>query len=513
MENCGLCSQKFNGKKEIRNHMMAEHGGMKVICPWCPEERVYKRVPDLKAHAKQAHPHQLSKYPAEFILESNCIWFSLDPVAYRKVAEGSSWASTTATQARVLVLDWLGKVKRSSRRKSEWQQGWEQVKNVEVADVLYPELLFEPDYDENEAAYTPKPEEYCPSNPHVEDLEVEHVDLTRKKIAIRQGRQVFSISLSDRILEDVKSLTSITRKMSVQNRREEPPFKRRRLVDSTTIRSRLIKFIGVEAQYVERVEENIREPVSRPPIKRKERSPEHCTPERSALQMSSAKRKERSPKPISLERSALPTSIAKRKERSPEPCTPERPTLPTYSACKPTEAANIPDILVRPRGSDLSERAKELVMKGCLPLFPPARRDWDRKQVILTAGDLKISWPPHGWRDLTPDRRLLSWEFTALTLQQSMDPDLSVIIERTDLLDKFNFLALPGTVEKVIRKSDQVKRKTRYYIYEQLKQIANGERDGDETWIRMVERSCALRDRSTDRILESINEADIPVRL
>jgi hypothetical protein len=148
-------------------------------------------------------------------------------------------------------------------------------------------------------------------------------------------------------------------------------FKRRKLVTSTTIHSQLTKFIGVEAHYIERIEENIRKPVARLPIKSKERSPEPFTPERSALPTSSAKRKERSPKPFNPERS----SSAKRKERSPKPFTPERSSLPTSSACKPTEAATIPDILIRPGGPDLSEKAKQLVMKDCLPLFPPARRD------------------------------------------------------------------------------------------------------------------------------------------
>jgi hypothetical protein len=133
--------------------------------------------------------------------------------------------------------------------------------------------------------------------------------------------------------------------------------------------------------------------------------------------------------------------------------------------------------------------------------------------VVIQADNLTINWPPNGWKDFTPDRRLLSWEFTALTLQQAMDSDLSNTIERTDLLDKFNFLALPGTIEKVVKKGDQVKRKTRYYLYEQPKQIAKGEKDGEETWIRMIERSCALRDKSTERILDAVNEADIPVRL
>jgi hypothetical protein len=447
MDNCSLCPEKFHDKKELKNHLMSDHGGLRVVCPWCTEERAYKRVPDLKAHVKQSHPHQLVKYSSELITESNCIWFSLDPKAYRKVIEGSPWGSSAATHARILVLDWLSRARRSSRRKDEWQQGWEEMKNV--VNVPYPELLFGPDYDpeyESDAASTPMPEEYCPSDPHVAELEVEHVDLARKKITVRQGKQVFSVSLHDKILEDARSLSSITRKMAVQNKTEEPPFKKRKLITSTTVRSRLTKFIGIEAQYVEKVEENIRDPVVQPP-KRRERSLEHRNPV------------------------FPPTKI---KENKSKPYTSERPALPDSSASTPKETAAVPELNVpskdRPsRNPDLTERARNLLMRGCLPLFPPARRNWDDKTIALTTNGTNFTWPPIGWKDFTPDRRLLSWEFAALTIQQAMDPTLSNVIERTDLLDKFNFLALPGTIEKPVKKSDQIKRKTRYYIYEQLK--------------------------------------------
>ena len=88
-----------------------------------------------------------------------------------------------------------------------------------------------------------------------------------------------------------------------------------------------------------------------------------------------------------------------------------------------------------------------------------------------------------------------------------MDSTEATTIERTDLLDKFNFLALSGTIDKPVKKNNQIKRKTRYYIYEQLKSIVQ-DNTGDEKWLRIIERSCALRNRTTDDLL-AIN---IPVR-
>jgi uncharacterized C2H2 Zn-finger protein len=367
--------------------MMPTHGTMKVLCPWCPEERIYKRVSDLKAHARQAHLHQVGKYPPEMISEPNSIWLSFDPEGYRKLVKGRSWGSTAATHARILVLDWLSRTIKTTRQKEEWQQGWERMKTREAIDISYPEQLIEPDYDEGDTVSTPRSEEYCPTDPHIDELEVEHVDLTRRKVAIRQGNQVFSVSQCDKILEDVKCLTSTTRKMSIHNRQEEPPFKRRKLVTSTTFRSRLTKFIGIEEHYVERVEENIRESVVHPPVKRKQRSPKPCTTD---------------------------SPLIRRIERSSKPHTPEIP-----AACFPTEGAVIPEVSYHTskasRCPNLSGRAKQLLMRGCLPLFQPARRDWDTKKVVFHTDNLNINWLPNRWKDFTPDRRLLSWEFTALT--------------------------------------------------------------------------------------------------
>lgn len=73
---CWVCHLKFPTNREMKNHMGPIHGTLKVICPWCPNERTYKRVTDLRSHAKQSHSHQLAKYPGDLITESDGIWFS-----------------------------------------------------------------------------------------------------------------------------------------------------------------------------------------------------------------------------------------------------------------------------------------------------------------------------------------------------------------------------------------------------------------------------------------------------
>lgn len=118
---------------------------------------------------------------------------------------------------------------------------------------------------------------------------------------------------------------------------------------------------------------------------------------------------------------------------------------------------------------------------------------------------------PKGLAEESPDRKPLSREFMAMTIQQRMEKSQYMKIERIDLLDKFNFLALLGTIE-MGKKESQVIRKSRYYIYEQLKTIVS-ENEGDDIWLKMLEKSCALRDRTTDDLLATIDGKNIPVRL
>lgn len=98
-----------------------------------------------------------------------------------------------------------------------------------------------------------------------------------------------------------------------------------------------------------------------------------------------------------------------------------------------------------------------------------------------------------------------------MTIQQRMEKSQYMKIERIDLLDKFNFLALLGTID-MGKKESQVIRKSRYYIYEQLKTIVS-ENEGDDIWLKMLEKSCALRDRTTDDLLATIDVKNISVRL
>ena len=247
MADCWICTLKFASNRDLKNHMMPSHGTMRVICPWCPDEKTYKRVTDLRSHVKGAHPHQLAKYPADLISENNAIWFSLDPEGYSRLVKGTEWGSTSATHARVLVLEWISRTRRSTRRKDDWQRGWNDLKKAVLDSGVHPEALtpegaFQPDYDE-EVLDTIMPSIfYTPTAPGIEELEVLNVSLVLGKfcVYVSQGNQTFKIILRDAILSDAKAITSLTRKMSIQKSNTYPQVDSTKLanVTSSTIRSR-----------------------------------------------------------------------------------------------------------------------------------------------------------------------------------------------------------------------------------------------------------------------------------
>ena len=79
------------------------------------------------------------------------------------------------------------------------------------------------------------------------------------------------------------------------------------------------------------------------------------------------------------------------------------------------------------------QRSRTILEFGSMPLVPPARRSWDRDEVLKLEGTT-ISWPPHGWKKMSSDQRKLTCEFAATTIE--LKTVSFNAINRTDLLDK-----------------------------------------------------------------------------
>jgi hypothetical protein len=58
---------------------------------------------------------------------------------------------------------------------------------------------------------------------------------------------------------------------------------------------------------------------------------------------------------------------------------------------------------------------------------------------------------------MNPDKKLHSWEFVSTQLEFLLTRSFQTM-QRIDLLDKYNFLALPGTKEHKLRDKDNILR-------------------------------------------------------
>ncbi|KAK3095097.1 hypothetical protein FSP39_010292 [Pinctada imbricata] len=98
---CHLCTEVFANMRSFKNHLAASpHLRLAVMCPWCPEERPYRRIVDLKDHTKIAHRSKLDVMPPAFFSENNGFWLSFYPADYTRVIKPSSEASEEAIKAR-----------------------------------------------------------------------------------------------------------------------------------------------------------------------------------------------------------------------------------------------------------------------------------------------------------------------------------------------------------------------------------------------------------------------------
>ena len=89
----------------------------------------------------------------------------------------------------------------------------------------------------------------------------------------------------------------------------------------------------------------------------------------------------------------------------------------------------------------MQERAQNILARGCMPMLPPARRNWKEEEVVtLSVGHVSVKWPPKGFKTMTKDQKLLEAEFAAMVFVRSKNR--SDPLHHGELLDAFNFLIL-----------------------------------------------------------------------
>lgn len=163
--------------------------------------------------------------------------------------------------------------------------------------------------------------------------------------------------------------------------------------------------------------------------------------------------------------------------------------------------------------STVQERAKNLLRYGLMPLFAPSRRDWTKGGLLQLDEDSRgFTWPPYKWQQMEPDQKLLSVEFAANFIEFKLTGAFP-LLSRSTLLDKYNFLVLPGTAKIRRTEQEKVHAKSRYYAYQELRRIALSDSVSKEDcdYIDFYER--ARKGGVTDPLVDAIEQLKIPLRL
>ena len=147
----------------------------------------------------------------------------------------------------------------------------------------------------------------------------------------------------------------------------------------------------------------------------------------------------------------------------------------------------------------ISNDVREMLAWGSMPLFPAARRNWGTSTTVKFNA---LDWPPSNWQGMTPDQRLLHWEYASLTLEKTLGRQF--FGSRGELLDRYNFLALPGTKFPPL---DSCIRKSRFYIYETLRNSPSVE------FVNQIKQTMMARDPSLDVFIKAVNDSNIPLRI
>ncbi|XP_052075421.1 uncharacterized protein LOC127712855 [Mytilus californianus] len=161
-----------------------------------------------------------------------------------------------------------------------------------------------------------------------------------------------------------------------------------------------------------------------------------------------------------------------------------------------------------------SERARTLLRKGGMPLFPAGRREWNQEEVIpLITIPAVVSWPHKNWKKITPEQKYFNWEYASIALELNSGKQLQ--FSKEELLLKYHFLALPGTKTPTGSEENTMATKSRFYLYQALAYIIKSDKEDASTvqTLKMLETAVKERDNSADDVIKRIDALDIPLRL
>lgn len=178
---------------------------------------------------------------------------------------------------------------------------------------------------------------------------------------------------------------------------------------------------------------------------------------------------------------------------------------------KPKETTNEPAAHINTENMAYREKAVDLLKTGAMPMVPPGRREWKEGAAFhIHLHGCDFTWPPQDWEKMSSDRRLMAWEHTAFQIEYLRQGSLSPTLSRSFLLDKYNFLALPGSGKVKRENSEKGSAKSRFYLYQVLKEVANSKEPSEAEKSQI---DSLLMIRKDDELNRQLRSLEIPLRL
>jgi len=143
------------------------------------------------------------------------------------------------------------------------------------------------------------------------------------------------------------------------------------------------------------------------------------------------------------------------------------PTAPpaTDSSYSPKPNTECEDYYPTPVNHLVRSQARQLLLSGRMPLFPPAKRDWasvDEESIRLPQN---LMCPPRQWRTLPADSRLIFLQYAALAILQAESGSVSLVVrDQANLAQANQFLMLPDTAGIAL----DPKGKARHYLFQAI---------------------------------------------
>ena len=515
---CWKCSEKLDSQKHLKNHAATNHSTLSVICPFClHKQRTFKRVSDLKLHVRNTHAEKTEGMPADLFSEPNAFWCSLFPSDYRRVITPTARDHKAAIHMRTLVLVWARRVESlQTRTREEFLEGW---KDSELATVPTTSKTcsqhqhIEPAPVHSSSVKVPD----CSAsitNPGAIDYfdildapSVTFISMVPGSVFadLVRGPELFRLTILDEVFseENKGAKRSLVRRCETQKAEALPFAGFNGAEDSEpSHKTFLAKHLGIPSSLIEKVLRQENESPPLPAVSTLPATLAHPTPTVPVTTHSPClTSRPQDTSSASLTWNPVKMAVAVGSLASPTVSRKHTAISPSVNPAPPPPKIRRKEILPPPPSQ--SYRASKLLRMGGMPQWQPARRNWDLdEEVSFSVGDIVIFWPPKGWKQLDHQQKLLQWQFAAMQILRARGADY-VNVTLTDLLDSFNFLALPGTdAHKAPRHSaSYMASKSRLYTYEFLRAIANGE-CMDDRWLSMVEGGAMLRDTSNDDLLK-----------